>query len=1477
MKGGYLASLVFAILLLSLIQSPSVILDDSASDEIESPELTSRISTGLSAANPSSGTHLFTGESWQPSAPFRVTVTDWDGDGMGNSVDDFPTDPALPSIHSGVSTTCLSHVHPCYEPAIFDGETTPIWTYTSSTNSQAAKWGDFDGDGDLDLAFARADGSEQVFENVEGKISEEPVWSSASSDSSWDLEWGDMDGDADLDLAVGIDGRNKVYLNDNGVLRTTATWTSTDNDDTNDVDWADMDGDGDLDLVACNNGAPVQIYRNTGTTLERSSYWQTSQTGLVYDCDIGDVNGDGRMDLVVGWNGDPMSLHLNSASGLSTTQAWTSASSGDVKDVALGDVDSDGDLDLFVANKQDVDSLYLNDGSTFATTPTWSTSAVTDTFDVDWGDVDGDGDLDIAIGTAVTNRILLNVGVGPSYDYSEIFQEDEMWTSLNSVETESIEFGDVDGDGDLDIVTANWGSGHELFRNPTSAIPADVSATLSTSPTVYGIEMADLDGDGILEIISAIDGANQIHQLVSGTWQLTWSSSNTFDSGDVQFADVDGDGDLDMAFANYGSPNTIYLNSAGTFGNTANWSSSDSKDSMAVAWGNFNGDSHPDLAFGNEGERNQVFLNDGTGGFSTGGPDWTSSDFEMTYGLDVADIDGNGYDDLIVGNTGNNQIHHFNAGVGTTVLLPRSASWTSTDNVDTNAVKAGDFDNDGDLDLLSCGYSEKGAIHYNNGGVLAGSPGWMTTNVMISYDCTFADMNGDGSLDVLFANYNQKNSLHLNSGGVVNPSPDWATQSAYSSYGLYAGDLEGDGDMDLVFGNAAQASNIFYGMTDFDGDWISAEEDEMQYDPTQAFDLDGDGFGDSITGRNADSCTGLWGDSWRDRIGCPDLDSDGQSDLNDPFMQQISQWSDIDNDGFGDNWKDGTLNASRLTRGLGEYRDDAFLPDESPWDYDNDGYEDQTLSQLGANIPFDACPHQAGESYRDRDGCKDSDLDGWSDAGDEFPGDSTQWNDTDEDGFGDNPKELNADRCPTVEGYSTEDRLGCPDIDGDGWSDINDFSPDNILVWSDEDRDGFDDQISDDCVGQRGSSTEDRSGCPDNDRDGWSDSSFDWLAHPAGLADAFDGDESQYRDIDGDGFGNNLEGNQPDSCMAVAGDSTIRFVDNESIAWFGCPDDDGDGIENNSDDCPISAGTSWLDSIGCLDSDGDGISDTVDDCDLQAGDSTIGFVGCFDTDGDGIPDSVDPNPNNASGTASDWDGDGYGVNDSFPSDSTQWADDDGDGLGDNPNGTSPDPYPGDSDNDGYADDNDSFPNDATEWFDMDGDGIGDNRDSDKDGDGYPDVLELRDGTDPMDVSSHPVESWELLVPGTSIGLGAWDMIGVFGGGPVFVWLAFGMVTRGRRSSGFEREMVEAKTRQELENIAKRYERALMLRILGVHQGIRLERLRAEFDDLLELQGQSLPPQGVRGVVDDSGYEWIKHEGKNWFRHRDETEWAMHEL
>ena len=212
-----------------------------------------------------------------------------------------------------------------------------------------------------------------------------------------------------------------------------------------------------------------------------------------------------------------------------------------------------------------------------------------------------------------------------------------------------------------------------------------------------------------------------------------------------------------------------------------------------------------------------------------------------------------------------------------------------------------------------------------------------------------------------------------------------------------------------------------------------------------------------------------------------------------------------------------------------------------------------------------------------------------------WPNDPTQWADQDSDGFGDNPTGTTPDACPTISGTSTSDRYGCVDTDGDTYSDSDalwkaidgaDRYPSDPLRWSDSDGDGVADQIDDACPTYEGTSSIDRVGCPDTDGDGYSDSSANWTV--ANGSDAFKTDPTQWADSDGDGFGDNgsMNATNPDSFpnnIAVANDSDQDgYPDTWTEFYNATMDDDDDGIENAFDWCGGSITNSTEQVDACL-------------------------------------------------------------------------------------------------------------------------------------------------------------------------------------------------------------------------------------------------------------------------------------------------------
>ena len=382
----------------------------------------------------------------------------------------------------------------------------------------------------------------------------------------------------------------------------------------------------------------------------------------------------------------------------------------------------------------------------------------------------------------------------------------------------------------------------------------------------------------------------------------------------------------------------------------------------------------------------------------------------------------------------------------------------------------------------------------------------------------------------------------------------------------------------------------------------------------------------------------------------------------------------------------------------------------------------------------DNCPNTELGLITDLNGCAENQLD------------------SDSDGFTND-----LDDCYDVFGTSTIILVGCPDTDGDGWADVEDSHPGDITEWNDTDMDGFGDN-SDDCIDVFGNSSNDLVGCEDSDGDGWSQSGDSFPEDPTEWADS-DGDgygdnsdifpyeNTQWLDSDSDGFGDNNSGLEGDDCLNVSGSSHEEGL-------FGCLDSDSDGWADTIDDLPSNPEQH-------RDEDGDGVGDSasVGDYDLCIETpldeiSMVDASGCSpsekDTDYDSFKDDIDQCPNtpisqsaqvnttlflDSSNTipnpivgcaSSEIDADGDSVTSDLDWDDNnpdQWLDSDGDGFGDNSNVEGGDDCPTqegysykdqfgclDLDSDGWSYDGDFNDGDSTQWNDSDGDGFGDNWD-----------------------------------------------------------------------------------------------------------------------------------------------------------------------
>ena len=370
--------------------------------------------------------------------------------------------------------------------------------------------------------------------------------------------------------------------------------------------------------------------------------------------------------------------------------------------------------------------------------------------------------------------------------------------------TNYIAVGDIDADGDLDICFANGGgystlgtllkpriyvnSGSGVFADETDARAAGVTGCFRSA------EFGDVDSDGDLDLLLAQDFNRPAKLLInSGAGAFSDQSAARLptaglSSARATFGDVDSDGDLDIAICNSGTTSRFGTNGqprlwinggSGVFADetSARLPAGNIAQQMDVLFFDADGDLDIDLLVVTRATtpaQSRLWLNDGTGRFSAG----VAFPADATaYAYDAGDIDGDGDLDLIGVNAGasNRELLARNAnGIGTS-WTDISASISPNPTTDDNDSKFVDIDNDGDLDLVIAVLGASKRIYANSGtGTFAQVTGAITASTDSSLDIKVADFDGDGRYDLVTAQGESgqfQNRIYINTGAVDTRAP----------------------------------------------------------------------------------------------------------------------------------------------------------------------------------------------------------------------------------------------------------------------------------------------------------------------------------------------------------------------------------------------------------------------------------------------------------------------------------------------------------------------------------------------------------------------------------------------------------------------------------------------------------------------------------------------------------------------------------
>jgi hypothetical protein len=742
--------------------------------------------------------------------PLYVIVADFNNDNINDiAVTDYGDDEVVIFYGYGDGSFALARIYPT-------GLGSKPYGITA---------GDLDNNKQLELVVALwGTGNIAVLtEYYAAKFINQTIYSTGSASQPFSVAVADFNNDNRSDIVVansGTDNLSILFGSSNGTFDMEIMYSIGIDSHPQYVITCDINHDNQSDIVSVNsenNSISVIIGYGNGTFREQMMY-STGDSSYPYAVASGDFNNDSRLDLIVANEAtDSVGILFGfDYTSFRSQGAYNNSNNIGPIGIVVSDFNNDTYLDIVATfhwtNEIGIVLGYGN--GSFTNIMVYSTSTGSQPWGIVVGDFNNDHQLDIVVANTGTNNIGVLLGYG-----NGSFAAIVTYSIEGNSTPVAVAVGDFNNDGQLDIAVANSGADNVGvllgYGNGTFSV-VNLYATGQDS-TPWSIIVADINNDGRMDIVVANYGTDSIGVLLEysdGTFQRQASFPTGYDSKPywITLGDFNGDNRSDIASANLNNNNVGILlgYGNGTFASIITYSTGAGSVPRCISVGDFNNDNVLDIAVANSGTNNIVVLfGFGDGSFLLGTA-YSTNTGSQPFALAIGDFNNDTEIDIAVANNIASNIEVFLGYVSQ--YFAGVTTYSTGKGSQPHSIAVGDLNNDGWSDVVVANYATDnvGVLLGTSKGMFAAIMPYPTGNNSAPYSVAVADFNNDHQLDIVVTNSETDNIAILfgHGNGTFKNGTTYSTGDRSRPYTVVISDFNNDNISDIAVANSG-TSNIF--------------------------------------------------------------------------------------------------------------------------------------------------------------------------------------------------------------------------------------------------------------------------------------------------------------------------------------------------------------------------------------------------------------------------------------------------------------------------------------------------------------------------------------------------------------------------------------------------------------------------------------------------------------------------------------------